>query len=124
MRRIALATVLLTLLATGAPGPAAATGDCVAHVTKLRYRPKIAWACAAPVTSASAVVKRTSNHAVIAADPIAGVGGRALTLALHGDLASATAYAVTLAYDDGAGLTRLRTTWRTLPPPAHPALHV
>jgi len=124
MRRITLATLLLTLLATGVPGPAAATGDCVAHVTKLRYRPQITWSCAAPVVTANAVVKRTSNHAVVGADPIAGVGGHALSLSLHGDLASAATYAVTLSYDDGAGPATLKTTWKTLPPPAHPALHV
>jgi len=33
-------------------------------------------------------------------------------------------YAVTLSYDDGGGPAILRTTWKTLPPPAHPALHV
>jgi len=124
MRRIVLATVLLALLATGVPGPAAATGDCVAHVTKLRYRPEITWSCAAPVTTANAVVKRTSNHAVVGADPIAGVGGQILSLSLHGDLASDATYAVTLSYDDGAGPATLKTTWKTLPPPAHPALHV
>jgi hypothetical protein len=124
MRRIALATMLLTLLATGVPGPAAATGGCVAHVTKLRYRPQITWTCAGPVVTASAVVKRVSTHATVAADPIAGVGGQALSLSLHGDLASGATYAVTLSYDDGAGLVPLRTTWKTLPPPAHPALHV
>jgi hypothetical protein len=124
MRRIALATMLLALLATGVPGPAAATGDCVAHVTKLRYRPTITWSCAAPVTTAGAVVKRTSNHAVVGTDPITGVGGQTLSLSLHGDLASGAAYAATLSYDDGAGLVTLKTPWKTLPPPAHPALHV
>jgi hypothetical protein len=124
MRRIALATTLLALLATGVPGPASATGGCVAHPTKLRYRPLITWTCAAPVVTASAAVRRVSTHAAVSADPIAGVGGTALTLALHGDLASAATYAVTLSYDDGSGATTLRTTWKTLPPPAHPALHV
>src|SRR6185436_514657 len=103
MRRIALATTLLMLLGTGVPGPAAATSGCVAHVTKLRYRPEITWSCAAPVVTASAVVTRVSNHAVVGADPIAGVGGGTLSLSLHGDLASAATYTVTLSYDDGAG---------------------
>lgn len=124
MRRIALATTLLTLLATGLPGPASASGGCVAHVTRLRYRPDITWTCAAPVATAAAVVKRTSNHAIVAADPIAGAGGQALTLSLRGDLASAAAYSVTLSYDDGSGPATLKTTWKTLPPPAHSALHV
>ena len=124
MRRIALATTLLALLATGMPGPAAATGGCAAHVTKLRYRPEITWTCSAPVVTASAVVKRTSTHATVAADPIAGVGGGTLSLSVHGDLASAASYAVTLSYDDGAGPATLKTTWKTLPPPAHPHLHV
>jgi len=123
MRRIALATTLLALLATGMPGPAAATGGCVAHVTKLRYRPEITWTCSAPVVSASAVVKRTSSHALVAADPVSGAPGQALSLSLHGDLASGATYAVTLTYDDGAPET-LKTTWKTLPPPAHPHLHV
>jgi hypothetical protein len=123
MRRIALATTLLALLATGMPGPAAATGSCVAHVTKLRYRPEITWTCSAPVVSASAVVRRTSSHGVVGTDPIVGVGGQALSLSLHGDLASAATYAVALTYDDGTPET-LRTTWKTLPPPAHPHLHV
>ena len=124
MRRIALAATLLALLATGMPGPAAATGVCVAHVTKLRYRPEITWTCPAAVVTASAVVKRTSSHAIVAADPIAGLTGQTLSLALHGDLASAATYAVTLSYDDGNGPQTLRTPWRTLPPPAHPGLHV
>jgi hypothetical protein len=124
MRRIALTATLLALLATGTPGPAAATGGCLAHVTRLRYRPEITWTCPAAVVTASAVVKRTSSHAIVAADPIAGVNGPTLSLSLHGDLASAAAYAVTLTYDDGSGPQTLRTTWKTLPPPAHPRLHV
>ena len=124
MRRLALATTLLALLATGMPGPASATGGCAAHLTRLRYRPDVTWTCAAPVVAANAVVKRTSNHTVVAADPIAGVGTGTLTLSLHGDLASAATYSVTLSYDDGSGPATLKTTWKTLPPPAHPALHV
>ena len=124
MRRIALAATLLALLATGMPGPAAATGGCAAHVTRLRYRPEITWTCPAAVVSASAVVKRTSSHAIVAADPIAGVTGQTLSLTLHGDLASAATYAVTLTYDDGNGPQALKTTWKTLPPPTHPRLHV
>ncbi len=124
MRRIALATTLLALLASGVPAPAAATGGCVAHVTKLRYRPEITWTCAAPVVGAHAVVERTSPHATVAADPVAGVGGQTLSLSLHGDLASAATYAVTLSYDDGTAPPPLTTTWKTLPPPAHPGLHV
>jgi hypothetical protein len=123
MRRIALATTLLALLASGVPAPAAAAGSCVAHVTKLRYRPRITWTCAAPVVAATAVVTRTSTHAAVGADPIAGVPGQTLSLSLHGDLASAATYAVTLTYDDGAP-EKATTTWKTLPPPAHPHLHV
>src|SRR5436309_11632132 len=124
MRRIALPTVLLALLATGLPGAAATTGGCVTHVTPLRYRPEITWTCPAPVVTAGAVVKRTSSHAAVAADPIAGVGGRVLSLSLDGDLASAATYAATLTYDDGNGTESHTTTWRTLPPPAHPSLRV
>lgn len=124
MRRIALTTTLLALLASGVPGPAAATGGCVAHVTKLRYRPQIAWTCPAPVVSASAVVRRIPSGATVAADPITGVGGQTLSLSLHGDLASAATYAVTLSYDDGTAPPPLTTTWKTLPPPAHLGLHV
>jgi hypothetical protein len=124
MRRIALPTALLALLATGLPCPAAATGGCVAHVTRLRYRPAITWTCPAPVVTASAVVRRTPSKAPVAADPIAGAGGRVLSLSLHGDLASAATYAATLTYDDGNGTETSTTTWKTLSPPAHPRLHV
>jgi hypothetical protein len=124
MRRIALAATLLALLATGVPGPAGASADCVPHVTKLRYRPDITWACPATVVTASAVVTRTSSGSIVAADRIAGVGGQRLSLALHGDLASAATYTVTLSYDDGNGPQTVTTPWKTLPPPAHPGLHV
>jgi hypothetical protein len=123
MRRIALPTTLLALLAAGMPGPAAATGVCAAHVTKLRYRPEITWTCSAPVATASAVVRRMSSHAVVAAGPVSGAPGQTLSFSLPGNLASGATYAVTLTYDDGAPET-LKTTWKTLPPPAHPGLHV
>jgi hypothetical protein len=116
--------MLLALLATGTPAPAGAAGGCAAHVTRLRYRPAITWTCAAPVTAASAAVTRTATHGVAAADALTGVPGTALGLQLHGDLASGAAYSVALTYDDGSGLVTLKTAWKTLPPPAHPALHV
>ncbi len=116
--------MLIALLATGTPQPAGAAAGCTAHVTRLRYRPAITWTCAAPVTSAGAVVTRTATHGVAAAGPITGVGTSALALQLHGDLASGAAYSVALTYDDGTGPVIAKTSWKTLPPPAHPALHV
>jgi hypothetical protein len=124
MRRLALVTLLLCLLGPGVAQPAAAAAGCTAHVTKLRYRPEITWNCAGNVLNATAVVKRVSTHAVVGADPVAGAGTTRLTLDLRGDLASAATYAVTLTYDDGGGPATLKTTWKTLPRPAHPALHV
>ena len=124
MRRLTVLSLLLTLLATGVPGPAAAAGGCTAHTTPARYRPAITWSCAATVVSASAVATRVSPHVAVAADPLAGVGTNALRLGLRGDLASGAAYRVVLTYDDGNGAATLTATWRTLPPPAHPGLHV
>jgi hypothetical protein len=125
MRRLALLTLLVSLLATGVAEPAAATGDCAVHTTGLRYRPTITWMCAGAVTSVtSVVVTRVSNGAAVGTDAIAGVGTAALSLALHGDLASGVRYQVDLHYDDGNGPMVATNIWRTLPPPAHPALHV
>lgn len=106
------------------PAPAGAAGGCTAHTTGARYRPTVTWSCAASVVSATAAVTRVSTHAAVGADAIAGVGTTGLSLALHGDLVSGAAYRVALTYDDGSGQTTLTTTWRTLPPPAHPGLHV
>jgi hypothetical protein len=125
MRRLAPVTLLLCLLAPGVAQPAAAATGCIAHVTKLRYRPQITWTCAGVVApTPTAVVTRVATHAVVGTDPIAGAGTNGLALNLHGDLASGATYAVTLSYDDGGGPVALKTTWKTLPPPAHPALHV
>jgi hypothetical protein len=124
MRRLALLTLLFSILASGASQPAGAAAGCTAHVTRLRYRPEIAWTCPGSVTSATAIVKRVSTHAVVGADAIAGIGTQGLTVDLRGDLASGATYSVTLSYDDGGGPATLKTTWKTLPPPAHPALHV
>ena len=67
MRRLAPLTLLLALLAPGVAQPASATtAPCTAHVTKLRYRPEITWACTGNVDSASVVVTRTSGHKLIA----------------------------------------------------------
>jgi hypothetical protein len=123
MARLAPVTILLALLASGVPHPAVAAGGCTAHVTRLRYRPGITWTCAGTVTPQTAIVKRVSTHAAVAADPLA-VTGSAARLELHGDLASGTTYSVTLSYDDGGTPATLRTTWKTLPAPAHPKLHV
>jgi hypothetical protein len=125
MRRLALLTLLLALLASGLAQPAGAAAGCMSHVTKLRYRPEITWTCAGTVApTPTALVTRVATHAVVGADPVAGAGTTRLTLDLHGDLASAATYAVTLSYDDGGGPATLKTTWKTLPRPAHPALHV
>lgn len=124
MRRLAMLTLLISVLATGTPGPASATGGCIAHTTGARYRPTVTWSCAATVVSATAVVTRVSNGAAVGADPIAGVGTTDLSLALHGDLAAGAAYKVVLTYDDGTSPPAVTTTWRTLAPPAHPGLHV
>jgi hypothetical protein len=115
--------MLLVVLASGVPQPAGAAAGCTAHVTRLRYRPEITWACAGTVTPLTATVKRVSTHAVVGADPLV-VSGTAATLDLHGDLASGTTYSVTLGYTDAGTPATLKTTWKTLPPPAHPALHV
>ena len=118
-------TLVISLIATGVPGPATATGGCTAHTTGARYLPTVTWTCAAPVVSVtSAAVTRVSTGGAVITDPIAGVGTSTLTLGLHGDLAAGAAYRVALTYDDGTGQTVLTTTWRTLPPPAHPGLHV
>ncbi len=116
--------MLISALATGAPQPAGAAAGCTAHTTGLRYLATVTWSCGGTVASAAAVVTRVSTHATVASDAIEGVGTQSLSLGLHGDLASGATYSVTLTYDDGNGATVARTTWRTLPAPAHPGLHV
>jgi hypothetical protein len=124
MRRFAMLTLVLSLFAAGAPGAATAATGCAAHTTGLRYRPTITWTCGGTVVSASAVVTRVSTHATVASGTPDGVATSALSLPLSGVLASAATYRVALTYDDGNGQTVLTTSWRTLPPPAHPGLHV
>jgi hypothetical protein len=124
MRRLALITLLASLLATGTPAPAGAAGSCTAHVTALRYRPRITWTCATAITAPSAVVRRASTHAVAATAGLAQPTPTTLALDVRGDLASGATYSVTLAYTDLGGAETQTTTWKTLPPPAHPGLHV
>ena len=115
--------MLLCLLGPGVAQPAAAAAGCTAHVTQLRYRPEITWTCVGTVAPLdgnrqarldargrrrrSARGLRERGHARPARRP--GVG---------------TTYSVTLSYADSGGPGTLKTTWKTLPPPAHPGLHV
>jgi hypothetical protein len=127
LRRLAPVTLLLALLASGVAQPAGATtAPCTTHVTKLRYRPEITWTCSGLVDSATVVVTRTSNHQVIATGTPAGVGSTALTFDIPGNLGSALSYSVSLTavVEPTVSSTTSTTTWKTLPLPAHPKLHV
>jgi hypothetical protein len=120
-------TLLLVLLAPGVAQPAgAATAPCTTHVTALRYRPEITWTCTGVVDSASVVVSRTSNHKLIATGQPSGLTTTALVFDIPGNLGSALSYSVTLTAVVEPVLTSASTTttWKTLPPPAHPKLHV
>jgi hypothetical protein len=127
MRRLAPVTLLLALLASGVAQPAAATtAPCTAHVTKLRYRPEITWACTGIVDSASVVVKRTSGHKVITTGTPDGLTTTALTFDVPGNLGSGLGYSVSLTavVEPAVSSVTSTTTWKTLPLPAHPKLHV
>ena len=127
MRRLAPLTILLALLASGVAQPAAATtAPCTTHVTKLRYRPEITWACTDNVASASVVVNGTSNDRVIATGTPDGVLTPDLTFDIPGNLGSGVGYSVTLTaqVDPAVTSATTTTTWKTLPLPAHPKLRV
>jgi hypothetical protein len=127
VRRLAPLTLLLALLASGVAQPAAATSaPCTTHVTKLRYRPEITWTCTGIVDSASVVVSRTSNHKLIATGQPTGLTTTALTFDVPGNLGSALGYSVKLTAVVEPAITSATTTttWKTLPPPAHPKLRV
>jgi hypothetical protein len=126
IRRLAPLTILLALLAAGAPQPAGAAGSgCTAHLTKLRYRPQITWGCTAAVTGLQVTVRRAGNHHLAGSGTPVNTAADRLAFTVPGDLASGTAYTVTLSYQLGAGPPASTTaSWRTLPPPAHPRLRV
>jgi hypothetical protein len=127
VRRLAPLTLLLALFASGVAQPAAATtAPCTAHVTKLRYRPEITWTCTGIVDSASVIVSRTSNHKLIAAGTPSGLTTTALTFDIPGNLGSALSYSVklTAVVEPAATSATSTTTWKTLPPSAHPKLRV
>jgi hypothetical protein len=127
MRRLAPLTILLALLASGVAQPAAATtAPCTTHVTKLRYRPEITWACTGIVDSASVVVSLTSNHKLIATGQPSGLTTTALTYDIPGNLGSGLGYSVSLTavVEPAVTSATTTTTWKTLPLPAHPKLRV
>jgi hypothetical protein len=127
LRRFAPFLIGLALLASGVAQPAgAATAPCTAHVTRLRYRPEITWTCTGVVTSASVVVARTSNHKVVATGQPTGLTTTGLTFDVPVNLGSGLGYSVSLTavVDPAITPTTSKTTWKTLPLPAHPALHV
>ena len=125
VRRIVWVSLCVLACALGASPAAQADGlTCTPALTKLRYRPQIAYACTAPsaLTSVTTSVVRLPTRTPVASFP--GWSGLAATVDLP-SLASGTEYRITATLTDGSGdSTRVRSYWTTLPPPAYPRISV
>lgn len=118
-----VAVLALAALAAQAGPALATTPTCTATISKLRYRPHYDVSCSANIVSVQSFVRVSSGATVPAtatALPATTVGVDATVALVPG-----AQYRLRLNVDDGAGgSVQWGTTWRTLPPPAHPNLHV
>jgi len=115
----ALCAQATTALAT--PPSLVSTTPANGALNQGRYRLQVAFRYSGPVAvSAAPTVVRVSNGSHVTSTY--SVIGATVQIHIAGSLASAQAYQVTVLPDGAA--TPNRVTFHTLPPPAHPTLHV